>query len=371
MLKVFQGDGGMMRQVGLVILAGLLAGCSTVKVSEFSDDGQYTLKNRAGMEVRLATYGARITSIKVPDREGNFTDVVLGYDDIESYKAATKKPYFGVTVGRYGNRIAEGRFTIDGKEYLLECNNEPNHLHGGVVGFDKVEWAAEPIKGGVRFSYFSKDGEEGYPGNLDVTVTYTLTDDNGLQIVYRATTDQPTPINLTNHSYFNLAGEGTPSVLDQELMINADSYVSIDSTSIPLGPLAPVKDTPFDFRDPKPIGRDIGQKDEQLANGQGYDHNFILNKKNKELSLAATLFDPASGRFMEVLTEEPGIQFYSGNFLDGTLVGKSGRAYAHRSGICLETQHFPDSPNQPSYPNTILCPGDVYETRTIYRFSVR
>jgi len=355
----------------MVVLAGLLAGCSTVTVWEFSDDGQYTLKNQSGMEVRVATYGARVTSIKVPDREGNFADVVLGYDAVESYQTAEKKPYFGVTVGRYGNRIAHGRFTIEGAAYQLECNNGPNHLHGGVVGFDKVEWKAEPIKNGVRFSYLSKDGEEGYPGNLDVTVTYTLSDENGLRIDYYATTDQPTPINLTNHSYFNLAGEGAPSVLDQILMINADAFVPIDPASIPLGPLAPVEDTPFDFREAKPIGRDIDRKDEQLANGQGYDHNFVLNKDNQELSLAATLFDPASGRFMEVLTEEPGIQCYSGNFLNGTLVGKSGRAYARRSAICLETQHFPDSPNHPDFPNTILRSGEEYETQTIYRFSVR
>ncbi len=361
----------MMRQAGLLVLAGLLAGCSTVSVSEFSDDGQYTLKNKAGMEVRLATYGARITSINVPDRDGNFADVVQGYDAIESYQTAGKKPYFGVTVGRYGNRIAKGRFSIDGTEYQLPCNNGLNHLHGGIVGFDKVVWQAETIKNGVRFAYLSKDGEEGYPGNLDVTVTYTLTESNELKIEYYATTDQPSPVNLTNHSYFNLAGESAPTVLDQELMINADTFVSIDSTSIPLGPLAPVKDTPFDFRQPKPIGRDIDRKDEQLANGQGYDHNFVLNKTGKELSLAATLYDPASGRFMEVLTQEPGIQFYSGNFLDGTLVGKSGRAYARRSAICLEAQHFPDSPNQPSFPNTILRPGKVYESQTIYRFSVR
>jgi len=357
---------------GSLIAAGsLLTGCSTIKVSEFSGDGQYTLKNQSGMEVRVASYGARVTSIKVPDRAGEFADVVLGYDAVESYKAAAKKPYLGSIVGRYGNRIAEGRFTIDGKEYQLARNNDPNHLHGGVVGFDKVEWESEPVKNGVRFSYLSKDGEEGYPGNLNVTVTYTLTDDNGLEIDYSAMTDKPTPINLTNHSYFNLAGEGTPSILDHELMIHADAYLPIDSTSIPLGSIDPVKDTPFDFRKPKRIGKDIGQEDEQLAHGLGYDHNFVLNRKGKELSLAATLFDPASGRFMEVLTEEPGLQCYTGNFLDGTLDGKSGRAYEHRSGICLEAQHFPDSPNRPAFPCTILRPGAVYKTRTVFRFTTR
>jgi aldose 1-epimerase len=361
----------MVGKAGLIILAGLLAGCSSVKVSEFSSDGQYTLKNRNGMEVRLASYGARITSIKVPDREGEFTDVVLGYDKVESYKTAAKKPYFGVTAGRFANRIAKGKFSIDGKEYQLACNNGPNHLHGGITGFDKVDWTAVPLKNGIRFSYLSKDGEEGYPGNLDVMVTYTLTDDNKLVIDYFATTDQPTPVNLTQHAYFNLAGEGAPTVLDQELMINADSFLAIDEASIPLGAPVPVKGSPFDFRSPKPIGRDIGMESEQLTNGKGYDHNFVLNKKGNELTLAATLHDPASGRFMEVLTEEPGIQFYSGNFLDGSLVGKSGRAYQHRSAICLEAQHFPDSPNRPAFPNTILRPGEEYKTTTIYRFSVR
>jgi aldose 1-epimerase len=361
----------MIRAAGIAGLAGLIAGCSSVKVTEFGSDGQYTLKNRNGMEVRLAEYGARITSIKVPDRDGAMVDVVLGYNQVQSYKTAEKKPYFGVTAGRYANRIALGKFTVDGTEYRLACNNGPNHLHGGEIGFDKVDWTAGMLLNGVRFSYLSRDGEEGYPGNLDVVVTYTLTERNELRIDYLATTDKPTPVNLIQHAYFNLAGEGAPTVLDHELMINAAAFTPVDANSIPLGDHIPVDGTPFDFRQPKPVGRDIGMDDEQLTHGQGYDHNFVLNKKDSGLSLAASLYDSGSGRFMEVLTDQPGIQFYSGNFLNGRLVGKSGRPYARRSALCLETQHFPDSPNRPDFPNTILRPGDEYKTRTIYRFSVR
>jgi aldose 1-epimerase len=357
----------MMRQAGVFILAGLLAGCSTVTVSEFSADGQCSLKNRNDMEVTLATYGARITSIKVPDRNGDFADVVLGYDAIESYKTATKKPYFGCVLGRNAGRIAKGKFELDGVQYTLACNNGPNHNHGGVIGFDKVEWSAERLDSSVRFSYGSREGEEGYPGNLNVTVTYTLTDDNELQIDYHATTDKATPVNLSNHSYFNLAGEGAPTVLDHELMIDADAMTPIDDSSVPTGKIVPVVGTPFDFRTAKSVGRDIDQENGQLKNGSGYDHNFVLNGDN----VAATLYDPLSGRLMEVLTDQPGIQLYTANFLKGGLTGKSGRPYQRRSALCLETQHFADSPNKPDFPSTILRPGEEYKTQTIYRFSVR
>jgi len=353
--------------VGSVFVAGVLAGCSTVAVSEFGSDQQWTLKNRNGMEVRLAAYGARVTSIKVPDRDGNFADVVLGYDAVESYKTAVKKPYFGCVLGRNAGRIAKGKFTLDGVDYQLTVNNGPNHNHGGVIGFDKVDWNATPVENGVRFSRRSPDGEESYPGNLDVSVTYTLTDDNELKIDYRATTDKATPINLSNHSYFNLAGEGSPTVLDHVLMLNADAMTPIDATSVPTGAIVPVAGTPFDFRTAKPVGRDIDQDNEQLKNGSGYDHNFVLNGNE----VAATLYDPSSGRVMELLTDQPGVSLYTANFLKGTLVGKSGRPYAHRSALCLETQHFADSPNKPHFPSTILRPGEEYRTHTIYRFSVR
>ncbi|MFC1761093.1 aldose epimerase family protein [Planctomycetota bacterium] len=331
--------------LGLVLSLGVaLVGCSSVKVSVLGSDQQWTLRNSNGMEVRVAAYGARVTSIKVPDRNGNVADVVLGYDHVESYKTAFKKPYFGCTLGRNAGRIAKGRFTLGGKDYVLTCNNGPNHNHGGTIGFDKVEWTAKPLKNGMRFSYCSKDGEEGYPGNLDVFVTYTLNDDNELKIDYRATTDEATPVNLSNHSYFNLAGEGSPTVLNHELMIAADSILEIDKTSVPTGNKLPVVGNPFDFREAKPVGRDIDKEHEQLVLGGGYDHNFMLNK---ESGIAAELYDPASGRLMQVVTDQPGIQLYTANFLKGGLTGKSGRSYQRRSALCLETQHFPDSPNKP------------------------
>ncbi len=356
-----------MRKIGGLILAGFLTGCTSVQVSDLDADGQCLLKNRKGMEVRLARYGARITSIKVPDRNGKMADVVLGYNTVDAYKTAKKKPYFGATLGRYAGRIAEGRFSLDGVEYKLARNNGPNHLHGGTVGFDKVEWQAERLESGVRFTYRSPDGEEGYPGNLKVSVTYTLTPGNELKIDYVATTDRPTPVNLSNHSYFNLAGEGAESVLGHELTINADTMTPIGTNLVPTGLMIPVAGTPFDFRQPKAVGRDIEQENGQLKNGSGYDHNFVLNKEG----VAATLYDPSSGRCLEVLTDQPGLQFYSANFLDGTLVGKSGRLYARRSALCLETQHFANSPNQPDFPNTLLYPGEVYQTQTTYRFLVR
>lgn len=335
----------------------------------------YTLTNAHGVEVRAMTYGGIIVSLKVPDREGRPGDVVLGYRDIAGYLEET--PYFGAIIGRYGNRIGDARFRLDGDTYELAANNGPNHLHGGVRGFDKVVWAAEPftLAGGVgvRFRRASPDGEEGYPGNLDVEVTYTLTDIDELAFEYRATTDKPTPVNLTQHSYFNLAGHGSGDVLGHRLTLNADQYTPVDEDLIPTGQLASLAGTPFDFRTPRAIGEDIAADHEQIRFGGGYDHNFVLNREGAadgELVLAARVEEPGSGRTLEVLTTEPGLQFYSGNFLDGSITGKEGSVYAHRGGFCLETQHFPDSPNQPSFPSTILRPGAEYRSRTVLRFGV-
>ena len=333
-------------------------------------DAQFDLKNAKGMEVRLVAYGARITSIKVPDRHGDFADVVLGFDTVETYRSSLKKPYLGVTLGRYAGRIANGRFTLDGVEHVLAKNNGPNHNHGGLIGFDKVVWDAKQIENSVAFHRTSPAGEEGYPGNLDVCVTYTLTDKNELIIDYRATTDRATPVNLSNHSYFNLAGEGSQTVLLHDLKINADAMLPIDKTSVPTGKIAPVADTPFDFRQPKPVGRDIDQPNEQLANGSGYDHTFVLNPRKAGSMPVATLYEKTSGRMMKVFTDQPGLQLYTANFLDGSLTGKSGRPYARQSALCLETQHFPDSPNQSQFPNTILWPGETYQSRTTYEFTV-
>ncbi len=333
-------------------------------------DAQFNLKNAHGMEVRLASYGARVTSIKVPDRNGVMTDIVLGFDTVEPYRSSVKKPYLGVTLGRYAGRIANGRFTLDGVEHLLAKNNGPNHNHGGVTGFDKVVWEAKQLRNGVQFDYTSPDGEEGYPGTLKARVTYTLTDANELIIDYRATTDRATPVNLSNHTYFNLAGEGSDTVLDHELMIDAEEMLPIDKTSVPTGKITSVAGTPFDFRMSKPVGRDINQTNEQLANGSGYDHTFVLNPKKGAKKPAATLYEKTSGRKLVVFTDQPGLQLYTANFLDGSLNGKSGKPYLKRSSLCLETQHFPDSPNQPQFPNTILRPGETYQTRTIYQFSV-
>jgi aldose 1-epimerase len=300
----------------------------------------------------------------VPDKKGVAADIVLGYDSLSGYIAKT--PYFGALIGRYGNRIAKGKFTLDGKEYTLALNDGPNHLHGGVKGFDKVVWEADEFKTdsavGLKLHYLSKDGEEGYPGNLDITVTYTLNDDNSLVFDYNATTDKATPVNLTQHSYFNLAGGG--DIKSHELMISAAKYNVVDSTLIPTGELREVKGTPFDFTTAKPIGKDLVE-----AGGKpiGYDHNFILDTKSIK-DLAVRVVEPTSGRTMEVYTDQPGIQFYSGNFLDGTITDKSGKVYHQYSGFCLETQHFPDSPNQASFPSTILKPGEKYHTTTIYKF---
>ena len=330
----------------------------------------YTLTNANGMEVAITTYGGIVVSLTAPDREDNYADVVLGFDDLDGYLAG--HPYFGALVGRYGNRIAKGKFTLDGKEYTLATNNGENALHGGIVGFDKKVWRARGAVNRMGVSLAlnlkSEDGEEGYPGNLEVKVVYTLTNDDELKIEYSAKTDKATPVNLTNHSYFNLAGQGTGDILGHELMINGDRFTPVDKGLIPTGELKPVEGTPFDFRRPTAIGARIEAEDEQLEFGGGYDHNFVLNASDDDLVLAASVYEPKTGRVMEVYTTEPGVQFYCGNFLDGSNVGKGGKVYNHRNGFCLETQHFPDSPNKPDFPSTILEPGEEYSTTTVYKF---
>jgi aldose 1-epimerase len=332
----------------------------------------FTLTSASGMEVRTIPYGAIIVSIKVPDRNRRFEDVVLGFDKLDDY--VTRRTFFGAVVGRYGNRIANGRFTLDGKAYQLATNNGPNHLHGGVKGFDKLLWNAESFdrdgNSGVVYTLTSPDGDEGYPGTLKVRITYTLTTASELSVEYDATTDQPTPINLTQHSFFNLAGEGGGDILGHRLTIEADRFTPVDKTLIPTGELAPVAGTPFDFRQATPIGARIAADHEQLRNGTGYDHNWVLNRTQAGLVPAAHLEDPASGRTLDVSTTEPGMQFYSGNFLDGTVTGKSGHVYKQRDGLCLETQHFPDSPNHSNFPSPILRPGERYQSKTVFAFAV-
>lgn len=329
-----------------------------------------TITNKNGMMATITPYGGIIISLLVPDKNGNFSDVVLGYDSAEQYPRGN--PFFGALVGRYGNRIAKGKFTLEGKEYQLSTNNGANSLHGGPGGFHNVYWTMEDVSENKKELYYlSKDGEEGYPGNLKVKVTYTLTDDNELVIDYEATTDKTTIVNLTQHSYFNLAGAGNGTILDHSLSINADKFIPVNEELIPTGELKDVKGTPFDFTTATKIGNRINDDDVQIKNGKGYDHTWVLNRKADGLTLAATLSEPASGRVMEVWTTEPGVQFYSGNFLNGTYVGKGGKKYEYRSALCLETQHFPDSPNQPSFPTTVLKPGEVYKTQTVYRFGIQ
>ena len=331
----------------------------------------YTLTNAHGLEMRVITYGGIITSLKVPDRAGHLDDVVLGFDTLDGY--LKDSPYFGAIVGRYGNRIAKGQFTLNGATYKLATNNGPNHLHGGVKGFDKVMWNAVPGDSAdgvsVTLTRTSPDGEEGYPGNLQASVRYTLTDKNELAIDYRATTDKATPVNLTQHSYFNLAAD-SGDILGHELTIHASRYTPVDATLIPTGELAPVQGTPFDFQKATAIGARIATDDAQLKNGGGYDHNWALDRGGSGLQPAARLVDPKSGRTLDVATTEPGLQFYSGNFLDGSITGKGGRVYKRRTGLCLETQHFPDSPNHPSFPSTILQPGQTYSSKTVFTFGV-
>lgn len=332
---------------------------------------EYTLTNAKNMSVGVINYGGIITSINVPDRDGRVDNVVLGFRNIDDYVA--KNPYFGTLTGRYANRIGNAKFTLDGTEYKLAVNNGPNSLHGGAKGFDKRIWAVKEMPGdsnvGLELSYLSPDGEEGYPGNLNVTVLYTLTDDNEFRIDYTATTDKATVVNLTSHSYFNLAGNGSGTVLNHKLQLNADKFTPVDATLIPTGKIQDVAGTPFDFREPQVIGDRIRQADEQLVYGRGYDHNWVLNRgDDSSLVLAAKLHDPATGRVMEIHTTEPAIQFYAGNFLDGTLVGSSGGMYRQGDGLCLETQHYPDSPNKPDFPSTVLKPGETYKTTTVHRF---
>ncbi len=348
---------------------------ATAQVEDFDSIKLYTLKNDAGMTVKVTNYGAIITSIVVPDREGKMGDVVLGYNHVEDYINAVDKPYFGAIVGRYGNRIAGGQFSLDGETYTLAKNNNANHLHGGVIGFDKVVWDAtyDQANNKIQLSYLAKDKEEGYPGNLKLKVSYTLTEDNSIVVEYHATTDKATPVNVTQHTYFNLKGEGEGTILDHELMLNASKYTPVDEGLIPTGEMPAVAGTPFDFTTAKPIGRDIGKDNEQLKFGLGFDHNWVLNKGDKPngLTLAARVHEPTTGRVLEIQTTEPGIQFYCGNFLDGRLKGKSGKTYVYRGGFCLETQHYPDSPNQPNFPSTILKPGDEHVSKTVFKFSAK
>jgi aldose 1-epimerase len=337
----------------------------------------YSLVNANGLKADVSNYGGIVVRLVVPDRSGRFDDVVLGYNTLDEYVKAT--PYFGAIVGRFGNRIAAGKFTLDGRTHLLAANNRPGgipcHLHGGKVGFDKVLWTAEPLLRngipGLKLRYLSKDGEEGYPGNLDVTVHYWLGNDNSLRIEYLATTDQATPVNLTQHSYFNLKGEGNGDILDHALTLRARHFTPVDAGLIPIGKILPVAGTPFDFTTAHVIGERVNADDAQMRFGGGYDHNWVLDNQGAKMALAAIVSEPTSGRIMEVWTDQPGIQFYCGNFLDGSLVGKRGRAYHHRNGFCLETQHYPDSPNQPNFPNTILRPGETYRTATLYKFSAK
>jgi len=332
----------------------------------------YVLKNAHGMEAHILTYGGVVASLTAPDRKGAFADVVLGMDSLDGYVHQTF--FFGALIGRYGNRIAHGQFTLDGKTCTLPKNDGGNSLHGGPQGFDKKVWKARIVSGAssaVELTYVSQDGEEGYPGTLSAKVTYTLTDSNELRIEYWATTDKPTVVNLTNHSYFNLAGAGSGSVLNHEVTILADRFTPVDSTLIPTGELRAVKGTPFDFTKSTAIGARIEQKDEQLAFGKGYDHNWVVNRTAAGLVKAAEVYEPTSGRVLEVLTAEPGLQFYTGNFLDGSVKGKGRIAYGRRDAFCMETQHFPDSPNHPAFPSTTLLPGATYHTTTVYRFSAR
>ncbi|HMK19488.1 MAG TPA: aldose epimerase family protein [Chitinophagaceae bacterium] len=327
---------------------------------------QYTLTNKNGMVVKILNYGGTVTDIITPDKNGKMGDVVLGYDSLAGY-LQTGNPYFGCLVGRYGNRIANAKFTLDGKEYTLAVNNSPNTLHGGLKGFDKVIWTVKSFDDShLSLSYLSKDGEEGYPGNLSVDVIYSLGDDNGLKIEYAAVTDKATPLNLTNHCYFNLSAGADSTILDHELMLKADKYTPVNATLIPTGKIDDVKGTPMDFTTSKKVGKDIAN-----VTG-GYDHNWVVNRSGNDLELIGSVYHAGSGRYMEVFTTQPGIQFYTGNFLDGTLKNtRNGMKYVKHAALCLETQHFPDSPNQPSFPNTILKPGETYHETTVYKFSTK
>jgi aldose 1-epimerase len=332
----------------------------------------YTLRNSKGMEARIMTYGGIVVSLKVPDKNGKFGDVVLGYDNLDDY--VKNNPFFGALVGRYGNRIAKGKFTLDGTEYTLAQNNAPNNLHGGPIGFDKKVWKVARADVGpdgprLELTCLSQDSDQGFPGNLKVTATYTLTDENGLRLDYTAMTDKDTVCNLTQHSYFNLAGKG--DILNHQVFINADKFTPVDSTLIPTGELKPVAGTPFDFRTATTVGARINADNEQIKFGSGYDHNWVINKTLGKLGLVARITEPTTGRAMEVWSTEPGVQFYTGNFLDGSITGKGGWVYQRRNGLCFEPQHYPDSPNHPEFPSAELKPGQTYENTIIYKFSVQ
>jgi Galactose mutarotase and related enzymes len=376
-----------MKSIGFIWVIIVLASCSSTKKEQPSEPSDstghwviyppmsatiFSIANANGLKLKLTALGGKIMTLEVPDKNGVMADVVLGYDSAETY--LTGNPYFGALIGRYGNRIAKGKFSLEGKNYQLGINNGENALHGGINGFHNVLWKVEPhsVENGeaLKLTYQSKHMEEGYPGNLNVTVIYTLTNNNELVIDYEATTDQTTIINLTHHSFFNLAGEDQGDVSNHELYINADYFTPVDSELIPTGEIKSVKQTPLDFLTLQTIGGRIGAADEQIKFARGYDHNWVLNKKGNELSLAAKVVEPTSGRVMEVFTTEPALQFYSGNFLNGKDIGKGGKPYPYRSAFCLEAQHFPNSPNEPEFPSTVLKPGDIYRQKTIYRFSV-
>jgi aldose 1-epimerase len=374
---------------GVALTATWLAGCASVSKSTDTitsgsfgkmPDGTpievYTLRNSKGMEARICTYGGIVVSLTAPDRNGQFGDVVLGYDHLDGY--VTNNPYFGCLVGRYGNRIGGAKFKLDGKAYTLAANNGPNSLHGGVKGFDKVVWEAQPmtVSGSssgpaLELTYVSKDGEEGYPGTLTVKAVYTVTSDNALRVDFAATTDKPTVCNLTHHSYFNLRGQGNGDILGHEVYIRSDKTTPVDKELITTGEYAPVEGTPFDFRKPTAIGARINDPDTQLQYGPGYDHNWVIDSPAGQLSLQARVYEPTSGRVMEVFSTEPGLQFYAGNFLDGTIKGKGGVVYQRRTGFCMEPQHYPDSPNKPVFPSTTLRPGETYKNTIIYKFSAK
>ena len=361
----------------------LITGCDDKSISLSEEDygvldngiliKQYIFENDNQMKVKIINYGAIVVSIEVPDKNGKINDVVLGYDSIDGY--VQDPSYFGAIVGRVGNRISKGKFSLDGKDYALAINNNENHLHGGIQGFNKKVWTPEITESNglpaLKLTYLSPDGEEGYPGNLNLEVTYTISNKNELIIDYFGTTDKATILNPTNHSYFNLSGEGNGDILDHVLKINADYFTPVDKGLIPLGNHESVLGTPMDFLKPKKIGERINNDDNQLKVGLGYDHNWVFNNWDGTLKLGVTLFEPESGRFMEVFTTEPGVQFYSGNFLDGTNIGKNQKAYQYRSALCLETDHFPDSQNNSNFPSVVLRPGEEYKQKTIYQFSTK
>ncbi len=374
--------------LGAGACAALLAGCATSGSSASSTakplgtrDGQpvnlYTLRNSKGAEADIMTYGGIVMRLTMPDRNGKMDDVVLGFDGLEGYTSPAYLnacPYFGALIGRYGNRIGGAKFTLEGNTYTLPANNNGNTLHGGVKGFDKVVWTVVKATGNsLVLNYRSKDGEQGFPGNLDVTATYTLTDGNELKLQFKATTDKPTVVNLTHHSYFNLRGQGNGDILGHEVMINSDKTTPVDSGLIPTGQFADVTGTPFDFRTPTPIGARINETNSsvQLAYGPGYDHNWVINKPLGKFGLQARVYEPTTGRVMEVWSDEPALQFYAGNFLDGTITGKGAKVYQRRTGFCMEPQHYPDSPNKPQFPSTELKPGQTYHNTIVYKFSAK